>query len=130
MGQLTELTESFRRCTAQPYFFDRFYARLFELLPSVKPLFDKVEMEHQQAMIRKGITSFLLMAASGNADSEFLHGVRHSHGEEGMKLTGRDYGYWVDAMIDTIQATDPDYTRELGDAWRRVLERGIQELMR
>lgn len=130
MGQLTDLTESFRRCTAQPYFFDRFYARLFELLPTAKPLFDQVDMGHQQAMIRKGITSFLLLAASGKVDSEFLDGVRGSHGEEGMQLSEREYGYWVDALIDTIRATDPEFSRELGLAWRKVLERGVRELLR
>ncbi len=34
-------------------------------------------------------------------------------------------GYWMDALIDTVKAYDPQYENVTGDAWRRVLEPGV-----
>ncbi|MDH4229233.1 MAG: hypothetical protein OEW11_05725 [Nitrospirota bacterium] len=130
MGTLTELTQSLQRCTAQPGFFDRFYARLFELAPALRPMFDLVDMETQQAMIHKGITAFLVTASGARKESEFLSSVRASHGSQGLGLGPRDYAHWVNALLDTISVCDPLYSPQLGLQWRQVLEGGIRTLDR
>lgn len=126
MGNLTDVTESYKRCLRDAAFFDRFYARLFERVPEVAPLFEKVEFSAQRIMIRKGITNLLLWASGTDGAEASLREIHHTHGPGGLDLDPGLYRHWLEALIQTVAETDPAFTPQLGQSWRDVLADGLR----
>jgi hemoglobin-like flavoprotein len=129
VATISDVIDSFRRCQESPDFCDRFYARLFEARPDVRPLFDRVDPRVQHMMVRKGVTMMLLhVAGVAGADRSFDM-VRTLHGPGGLGVSPAQLAAWGECMVATVREADPLCTDALADHWREVLSEGIRSLM-
>jgi len=130
VAKVFQVIDSFKRCQESADFCDRFYDRLFEARPDVRPLFDRVEVRVQHMMVRKGVTMMLLhVAGVAGADKGFER-VRTLHGPGGLGVSADQLAAWAECMVQTVRETDPECTDALAGAWHEVLGEGIRSLMR
>jgi len=129
VATISDVIDSFRRCQESADFCDRFYARLFEARPDVRPLFDRVDRRVQHRMVRKGVTMMLLhIAGVAGADRSFDL-VRALHGPAGLGVTPAQFEAWADCMVEMVREADPECSDALADHWRTVLAAGVRTLM-
>lgn len=92
-----------------------FYARLFELDPSVKPLF-KTDLKEQG----KRLMSMIATAVNGLNDVESLVPAVQDMGRRHIKygVTRAQYGTVGQALLDTLaKGLGDDFTPEVKNAW-------------
>jgi len=129
VARISDVIDSFRRCQESPDFCDRFYVRLFEARPDVRPLFDGVDPRIQHMMVRKGVTMMLLhVAGVGGADKTFER-VRALHGPGGLGVSADQLSAWIECLIAMVREADPECTDALEASWREVLEEGVRGLL-
>jgi len=130
VATISDVIDSFKRCQESADFCDRFYARLFEARPDVRPMFDRVDRRVQHMMVRKGVTMMLLhVAGVAGADKGFAR-VRALHGPGGVGVSPDQFTAWGECLVAMVREADPDCTDALADAWRDVLKKGVRSLMR
>jgi truncated hemoglobin YjbI len=127
---ISDVIDSFKRCQESADFCDRFYARLFEARPDVRPLFDRVDPRVRHMMVRKGVTMMLLhVAGVAGADLAFER-VRAMHGPAGLGVSAAQFAAWADCMAAMVREADPLCTDALAASWREVLAEGVRSLTR
>lgn len=118
---------SFQRCCGQgDDFFDAFYARLSEKAPEIGPMFAQTNMRRQNALLRRGIDN-LLAHAEGVADaSNELVRLGELHGRDQLDVRPDLYSLWVEALMESVRESDPQFDEMTEAAWRDVLASGIE----
>jgi len=112
---------SFRRCNADCEFIDHFYQRFMESSPEVTAKFAAVDMDHQAVMMRASL-ELLLRHAPRRTE---LAPLVELHSRRGVDIPPRLYQCWLDSLLGTVKAHDPQCDDALLGAWRRVLLPGI-----
>lgn len=119
------VNDSYGTCCLSPGFFDDFYTNFLSSSPEIAPKFARTNMSRQKQLLREGI-SFMIMYYGGAAMAETkVRGLGLSHSQARLDIEPRLYALWVDSLMKTVAAHDPQFNRERELAWRRVLERGI-----
>ena len=94
---------------------DLFYARLFEIDPSLRPLF-KTDMKRQGMTLMTMLTSGVRGLANPQALVPVLRGLGRRHVSYGVK--DEHYDTVGKALLDTLaHAFGDDFTPETRDAW-------------
>ena len=104
--------------------FDDFYVRFINASPEVRQKFSKTDMPHQKRMLRKSFYSLLVFYGSNSAD-DYLNKMVEKHNALGAHIPHAMYDLWLDCLVESVQVYDPEYTPEVGLAWRLVLSSGI-----
>jgi hypothetical protein len=81
-------------------------------------------MEAQRGLLRGGVL-WLIMHARGISDTK-IRALGESHSKKNMNINPMFYGFWLDALLETVQRYDPDFTSELELCWRATLRPGIE----
>lgn len=116
--------QSYGRCCAQPEFFDLFYKNFLNSSPEIKDKFTNTEMAGQKLLLRQGILNIVLYAR-GMPDTK-LRALGASHSREHLNIRPELYQLWLKALLITIADQDPEYTTEIGNAWKQVITQGIE----
>ena len=48
------------------------------------------------------------------------------HSQHDLDIKPELYAHWVDALVDTVGTYDPEFNDITREAWRRVLEPGVE----
>lgn len=115
--------QSYGRCCAKPTFFDDFYREFLDSSPQIRAKFVDTDMPAQKLLLRQGILN-LVMHARGMSDSK-LRALGESHSRARLDIRPELYDLWLNALLHTIARHDPEYSDEVRQAWREVLEKGI-----
>ncbi len=105
-------------------FFDAFYQHFLSASPEVRMLFRNTDMAHQRSMLKKSFFSLVAFYASGAVD-DVLHKIAHTHSARALNIEPHLYDLWVECLIDTVRAFDPEYNDDVELAWRLILSPGI-----
>jgi hemoglobin-like flavoprotein len=102
-------------------FFEEFYIR-FLAQPEIRELFKNTDMKRQAAMLRK---SFFVLAgfyvtSLPSGEMERL-GLIHAR----LGVSPKYYDQWLDALVATVRALDPEADLATEMAWRWALTPGI-----
>ncbi|MBI1310759.1 globin [bacterium] len=128
LRQLAEevVRPSFRWCCDDgDDFFDDFYATLSERAPGIGAMFAHVDMQEQNRLIRRGV-EHLIDFAQGSAESAGeLRRIARTHGRQGLNIAPELYSLWIDTLMETVRAHDPEADDNAEAAWRVVLRGGI-----
>ncbi|PKM22894.1 MAG: globin [Gammaproteobacteria bacterium HGW-Gammaproteobacteria-14] len=116
--------QSYGRCCRREQFFEDFYSVFLGKSDAVRGMFSSTNMTEQRRLLRAGIT-WLLMYARG-APGGKLHHLGETHSRKGYDVNPALYGLWVEALMESVQRHDPDYSLELDQRWRNVLRPGIE----
>jgi hemoglobin-like flavoprotein len=116
--------QSYGRACSKPEFFECFYTIFMGKSDEIRAMFVNSKMETQRGLLRGGIM-WLIMHARGMPDTK-SRALGESHSKKNMDIHPMHYNDWLDALVETLEKFDPEYTLELGQTWRATLLPGIQ----
>jgi hemoglobin-like flavoprotein len=119
--RILEPTDSYFRCLRLPSFLEKFYARLLEDDPSTAALFARTEWREQRLKMQAALAMVLLNHSGSRAARGTLRRLGRVHGPQGLNVAPALYARWIEAMLDTVRACDPEWTAEIGGKWRAAL---------
>ncbi|AJE16811.1 globin [Stutzerimonas balearica] len=123
MKDTNRVMQSYGRCCASAGFFDDFYAAFLASSPAVREKFVRTDMTAQKQLLRAGILNLVLFAR-GMPDTK-LRALGQSHSRAGLDIRPELYDLWVEALLKTIGQHDRQLEQADLQAWRLVLNKGI-----
>lgn len=123
MNDTNRVMQSYGRCCASPRFFDDFYATFLASSPAIREKFVRTDMTAQKQLLRAGILNLVLFAR-GMPDTK-LRALGKSHSREHLDIRPELYDLWIAALLKTISQHDPELEQQDLQAWRTVLNKGI-----
>ena len=123
MKDTNRVMQSYGRCCASPDFFDDFYASFLASSPVVRDKFSRTDMTAQKQLLRAGILNLVLFAR-GMPDTK-LRALGESHSRERLDIHPQLYDLWITALLNTIKVHDGELQQQDLQAWRLVLNKGI-----
>ncbi len=106
--------------TADP-FFESFYTA-FLTDRDIAEEFRNTNMARQVSMLRRSFFNLAAFYASGRPSAE-LERIAHVH--ERLGIADEHYERWLDALIETVRAHDPDCDLPTELAWRWAMTPGL-----
>ncbi|TBW57589.1 globin [Marinobacter halodurans] len=120
--------ESFDRVLAftpdNTEFFEAFYQRFLGSSAEVRRLFQNTDMDRQRRMLKKSFFGLVAFYASGAID-DVLRRTAYIHSARALDIKPHLYDLWLECLIETVKAYDPEYHDDVELAWRLVLSPGI-----
>ena len=117
--------DSYHRCEEAGGFFDTFYEIFFTKSPEIAPKFADTNMEMQKQVIG---ASLLWMLRFGRGDPiawQEIEKLGQSHSRKRHNIPPHLYSLWLDALCESVERHDAQYTPELESQWRVIMEEGI-----
>jgi hemoglobin-like flavoprotein len=115
---------SYERCQEIPHFFEAFYERFFERCPAARPMFDRTDFTRQHKLLQHAI-GLLLAYDQQTSGPNLLTRVAERHGSGDLKVNPAHFDEFVESLIQTAAAFDPQFTAETEMAWREATAKGI-----
>jgi hypothetical protein len=120
--------ESLDRCLQAPGFLKRFYEIFLASSPEVRAKFQHVDMSRQRQVLHQSL-KLTLMSAYGTPEStRGLQNLAQTHSRQARDIPPHLYDLWLDALVKSASEHDPNFTPELGLAWRDMLQPTIRFL--
>ncbi len=120
---------SLKRCEARPDFLDLFYEKFLASSPEVAEKFAQTDFVKQKASLRASFHHLLLVAKDPKQGPDaYLHDVAVRHGAGQLAIGARLYDLWLDTLLETVRACDPECFPEVEAAWEEVMMVGIHYL--
>lgn len=120
---------SFARAVGDTSYNDEFIQRFYEIFmaksPEIAQLFKNTNMAVQKTMLHDSLHYLLNYYDSGVPNVPLNH-IREIHGEGGLNIPDRLYELWLDSLIEAVKDKDPQFNRDVEQAWRRVMAPGIE----
>ncbi len=130
MGQVDIFRDSLKRCLATPEFLHDFYELFMASDDAIRRKFAKTEFPRQTRVLADSLY-ILAMAAESKADAyawRELDRLAERHARGGLDVDPMHYETWLDCLIAAAKKHDPDFTKDVGAAWRASLTPGIEHL--
>ena len=112
---------SYHRCAEDGQFYTTFYAHLLASDPRIPPMFAHTEFERQHRLLKHALGLLVIYAKRPNP--AMLERIALRHQEIGV--VEDLYPSFVESLVLSVAEHDPEYTPELGEAWRAALAPGI-----
>lgn len=121
--------KSLNRCADQDGFFDHFYGVFLSSSPEIPPFFEGIDMERQKRHLRMSfyVIAIHLPRLETIETSTYFHAMRKRHQELGIQA--RHYNLWVEALVETVAAFDPQFDDEVEQIWYYVLGEVIERML-
>ncbi len=123
-----DVYQSFERCLRRSDFLRRFYTIFTGSHPDIADRFRETNWERQIFLLRHGISASILYASGGGLGQDELERLRKTHGPNGYAIPDWMYDYWLDALIQTLSETDPQWSIELEQRWRQAMGIAIDHI--
>jgi hemoglobin-like flavoprotein len=124
---LTTFDRSLARCTSQARFLDLFYEKFLASSPKVKEKFKDTDFVRQKRALKASL-HMILLAAQDDDPGKYLNDIAEKHGAKQLNVGAELYDLWLDSLLETVEACDPEYTPEVRHAWEEVMMVGIHYL--
>ena len=120
---------SLKRCEARPDFFDVFYGNFLASSPEVAEKFTGTNFARQKELLRTSLHHLLLVARDPKQGPDpYLEDVAVRHGAGHLAIGAHLYDLWLDSLLETVRACDPESVPEVEAAWEEVMMIGIHYL--
>ncbi len=121
---------SLRRCLAAPGFLDSFYERFMSSSEEVREKFRNTDMKRQARVLEDSL--YVVANAVQGEENSLARGALPSlaarHSRQGMDIRPGLYDLWIDCLVDTARAHDPQFDAAADSAWRETLVFGANFL--
>jgi hemoglobin-like flavoprotein len=118
---------SLARCTGQPRFLDLFYTKFLASSPKVREKFKDTDFVRQKRALKASL-HMILLAAQDDDPGKYLSDIAERHGVRELNVGAELYDLWLDSLLDTVEACDPEYRSAVRKAWEEVMMVGIHYL--
>ena len=114
-----------RAVSADPdRFFSRFYDRFVPSTPEITAHFKDVDMVRQRKILEASL-AYMSEFAAFLTKTDQLERLAERHSRRDIDIDPALYEVWIDMLVETVKESDPEYTDEVGVAWRVVMSPGI-----
>ena len=102
--------------------FEYFYSNLFELDPSIKELFEKIDLNIQKIMLFDSITYFInVNQISDEYLNNYVNKLKIEH--QNIKITPNQMNAFKNTLLDTIRFIYGDlYTDQINHIWTKIMD--------
>ena len=126
---LAAFEASLKRCEARPDFFDVFYGNFLGSSPEVAEKFTGTNFARQKELLQTSLHHLLLVARDPKQGPDaYLEDVAVRHGAGQLAIGAHLYDLWLDSLLETVRACDPEWFPEVAAAWEEVMMIGIHYL--
>jgi hemoglobin-like flavoprotein len=123
------VSESYARVRGTD-FAQQFYDRFLRADEEVRRRFAETDFARQRELFLHGVFA-LIDYSRGRVTGELaVRRLAKMHGPSGLDIPLRLYDLWVQTLLETLREQDPEWSPELGGAWRAVLQPGVDVLRR
>lgn len=127
---LKTLEESLARCSAHEGFLELFYERFLASSPKVAEKFANTDFVRQKRALRASLHTMLLAAEDEDrGPARYLADLAARHGSRELAIGAELYDLWLDSLLSAVRECDPDCSREVEQAWERVMMVGIDFML-
>jgi hemoglobin-like flavoprotein len=117
---------SLKRCLAMPGFLGSFYERFVGSSDEVREKFRNTDMKRQARVLEESLY-VVANAVQGEEDSlarGALPPLAARHGRQGLDIPPGLYDLWIECLVETARAHDPQFAPAVETAWRETLAFG------
>jgi hemoglobin-like flavoprotein len=117
---------SAQRCLESPSFIKDFYDRFTGTSAEIREKFRDTDFARQHRAMADSLR-VMAMAVQGGPDNLARHAMKRlaaRHGE--MHIGAAMYDVWLDCMLQTARAHDPQFSPAVESAWRETLAPAIE----
>ena len=125
---LKVLNDSLERCSARGDFIDHFYDLFLQSSEEVAAKFAQTDFRKQKRMLKASFYLILLANEGKPEGCSHLHRIAQLHSRTGVDVRPELYELWLDCLMQTVRAYDPQWTEEIEQVWRRMLRPGITRM--
>ena len=129
-GPVDIFRASLKRCLATPDFLHDFYELFMASDDAIRQKFAKTEFPRQTRVLADSLY-LMAIAADSKADAfawKELDRLAERHSRTGLDIDPLHYESWLDCLVVAAKKHDPEFTKEVGQAWRASLGPGIEHL--
>ena len=119
---------SLKRCLAVPGFMDDFYRRFVASADEVREKFRDTDMKRQAQVLADSlyVVANAVQGEEGSLARRELPRIAERHSRRDRDISPALYDLWIDCLVATAQAHDPQFGPEVEHAWRDVLLFGAE----
>lgn len=117
---------SYKRCRVANGFFESFYKEFFRICPQAEPMFAETDFERQHRLLQHALGLLLNHPSQKKSDPPILERLAERHSRADLDIDPSLYDSWLEALVTTVGEFDPQYTAEIGDAWRKAVKPGME----
>lgn len=121
--------ESLRRCNANPKFLDIFYDKFISSSEKVAEKFVKVDLEKQKQVLKRSLRMLIMSGRGDDTAVMFLRQIAERHSRRDLNIEPELYTPWLESLIATVRQVDGECSPEVEQAWREVLQHGIDYMI-
>ena len=123
--------ESLRRCTSNGAFLDLFYDTFLASSPKVKEKFAHTDFDRQKRMLERSFHLILWASEDPEKGPErYLDHMAERHSVRDLDVGSDLYDFWLDSLLKSVESCDPEFDPQVGWAWERMMEIGIDYMVR
>ncbi len=116
---------SFERCQSKPGFLERFYRIFLGSSPEVAEKFRHTDFVRQREVLKASLY-MLMLASLGTPEAlQHLDRMAQLHSRKQLDIRPELYDLWLTCMMKAVGEFDPAFNEKTEQAWRRVLQHGI-----
>lgn len=104
---------------------ERFYEIFLEADPRLKPLFKNTDFKRQRDLLIHAIVMLIEYADGKPLGEMAIRRLGELHSRRKMNVTPDLYPIWVDAMVGALAELDSEFSPDLEQQWRNVMQKGI-----
>jgi len=106
-------------------FLDAFYKNFLASSPEVAHKFEHTSFDNLTRMLSISMVYIAKYYQTRQPDP-LLKVLADRHSQHDLDIKPELYEHWVDALVDTVATYDPEFNDTTREAWRRVLEPGVE----
>ena len=105
-------------------FVERFYVNFIGQSLEIADLFQNTNMSRQKTMLHDSLYLMVEYYKTRQA-TKGLQRIAQVHSRSGKDISEELYESWVDSLIATLKEFDPQFNKQVEQAWRQVLAPGV-----
>jgi hemoglobin-like flavoprotein len=114
---------SFGRCRAAPGFLEEFYERFITSSEEVRAKFAGTDMKRQVRMLEDAlfVVAVAVQGEEGSPARADLPRIAARHSRQDLDIRPELYDRFLECLIETVRAKDPQFSAEIESAWRETM---------
>jgi hemoglobin-like flavoprotein len=119
---------SFGRCRAAPGFLEEFYERFIASSEEVRAKFVGTDMKRQVRMLEDAlfVVAVAVQGEEGSPARADLPRIAARHSRQDLDIRPELYDRFLECLIETVRAKDPQFSAEIESAWREMMGFAIE----
>lgn len=121
--------QSYDRCLSRVIdgkgFLEAFYHTFFNSDPSIRPMFERTDMQKQAGLLKHGLNMLILYSSGWPSAKTAMEKIAFTHNHEHYNVRPEMYDLWAKSLMSCVRKYDKDFTPALAAQWDAAISPGI-----